>query len=260
MTNSNNTSPNNQSMGQSREMPLEAIINNAFRDYTSMTDGSSSPEQPSMTSTWYQFKANINPSNGGSANTPQSLARGHLRCRLFLQNVWNRPTAPPTPTRGFSAHRSFIKSVWDRAEATSKNSGADTSATILNPNIQSFTPFPYFRLRRLESEDVVEDDCGFPYCGGFCALYPPRAANDDNNEAWQQVSSSAVQHGSGAIITPSQNIQLSDEEESDLEAGYKVDWISGDDFLDHDAIYSAYSSMLAAKFFWSKPFSCSRSC
>ncbi|TGO29883.1 hypothetical protein BPAE_0010g00680 [Botrytis paeoniae] len=254
MTNSNSILPNDQSMDQRPERPLEAIINNASKHYiiksnassSQSADASGTSQELSMASSMFQFRANTNPSEGGyqlRADTPSFLARGYLAHCPFLQSVWNRAAAPPTPARGFSAHRFFIKNVWVRAKAASENSGAHTSTTILNPTIQAFTPSQEFLPRRLQVEGVGEDDCGFPYRGGFCALYPPRAANGDNNEAGQQASSSAVQDESEANIVPSQDIERMSPEDSALEAGYEGDWSIEDDFLNHDAIDSAYSSM-----------------
>ncbi|KAF5874089.1 uncharacterized protein Bfra_004096 [Botrytis fragariae] len=273
MTSSNNTLPDNQSMDQRPEKPLEAIINNASKHYMIKINASSSQsanapgtsrepsmagsivqtvdapgtsQEPSMASSMFQFRANINPSEGGyqlRADTSPFLARRYLAHSPLLQSLWNRAATRPTSVRGFAAHRSSIKSVWDRAKVASENSGAHTSTTTLNPTIQAFTPSQEFLLRRFQAEGVGEDDCGFPYCEGFCELYAPRAANGDNNEAGQQASSSAVQDESEANIFPSQGIERMSPEESALEAGYEADWSIEDDFLNHDAIDSAYSLM-----------------
>ncbi|KAF7936651.1 uncharacterized protein EAE97_008017 [Botrytis byssoidea] len=278
MTNSNNISPNNHSMNQRLEMPLEIIINNASKHYNIKTgflfnrlnintddlykasssqsavapgtslessmasltvqsaDAPDTSQERPWASSMYHFRAHTNTSQGGHqlrANAPSFHARRLLANHYLLHN---RGATSRTPARGFSAHRASIKAVWDRAKAASENSGAHTSTTIFNPAIQAFTPSQGFLPRRSQAEVDSEYDCGFPYCGGFCAKYPARAANDDNNEAGQQASSSPVKDEIQENIILSQaGIEHTLEEEID----YDGDHTKEDDCLNHDAIESA---------------------
>ncbi|TGO54047.1 hypothetical protein BCON_0113g00070 [Botryotinia convoluta] len=278
MTNSNSVLPNNQSMDQGPVRPLEAIINKASKHYNIKANASSSQsadapgtsQEPSMVSSMFQPRAGVDPSEGGyllRTETPPFLARGYSAHRPFLQSVWDRAATRPTPARGFLAYRSSIKDVWDRAEAASENSGAHTSTAVLNPAILAFASSQEFFLGRLQAESVDEDDCGFPYCGGFCALYAPRAMG--GKQTLSQVKNNVQfednvpggDNGSVGEITPdddeedsvsldsgrshlaSQDIERRSPEESALEAGYEAEKSFEDDFLDHDAIDSAYSSM-----------------
>ncbi|KAF7957078.1 hypothetical protein EAE96_004398 [Botrytis aclada] len=225
MTNSDKVSPNDQSMDERPLMPLEAIIENAWKHFnlkieastSQAADASGNPQEPSVANSIAQGGAETYPLPW--ACSPRSTTRptrpyptrGSSVSRDFLQIIGYHSAPRPTPPRGFEAHRSFIKDVWLRSEAASKMSGARTSTAVLNPAIPAFSPSQKDHVGRLQREVIAEDDCGFPYCGGLCAIWAPRPANNDNNEAQQPASSSAVQDEEKANIIPSQDdVQVED--------------------------------------------------
>ncbi|KAF7901469.1 hypothetical protein EAF00_003690 [Botryotinia globosa] len=182
MTNSNNISPNNQSMNQRREMPLEIIINNAWKHYKIKTgflfnrsnintndlykasssqsaDAPGTSLEPPCACSMSHFRAHTNTSQGGHqlrGDAPSFHARKLLADSHLLHN---RRATSRTPIRGFSSYRSSIKDVWDRVKAASENSGAHTSTTIFNPTIQAFIPSQGFLPRR--SQVVSENSSAY---------------------------------------------------------------------------------------------------